>query len=204
MRLSLTARPPGVTSVAMRTAFFSAAESIARLDRFQVDLLEPAVSVSDRGVRYAGEESRHFAACATLGEIFEVLSAGIHQSDNGRSQVFGKDQRRQHRQRGHDVQPHIAAAQADDDLAGENGEDGDGSRGPDRTGPMPASGKQRREPNGKARRRQGKDDWSEKFSNIRNRPSCCRRSGQVRSIQHALMASEWTSDKGGTHGHPPG
>src|SRR6266511_5334531 len=66
---------------------FSNHEAIARLDHVQVDLLEPAGSVADRGVRYPAEESRHFTACATLDKVFKILPDGIHQSDHDGSEV---------------------------------------------------------------------------------------------------------------------
>ena len=92
---------------------FADHQPIARLDRLQVDLFEPAVPVSDGAARHAGEQRGHLAAGATLGKALEILPAGIHQRDHGGGEVFGKDQSRQHRERGDDIQAHVAAAQAD-------------------------------------------------------------------------------------------
>ena len=145
-------------------------EAIAGLDHVQVDLFEPAVALADRRVRNSGEERRHLPACATLGKVLEVLPAGIHQSDHDGGEVFGKDQRRQHRQCGHDIQADIATAQADDDLRHEREQDRNRSRGPYRAGPMHRSGKLRREADDKAGCRPGNDNRSKKVPQICHRP----------------------------------
>jgi hypothetical protein len=151
-------------------------ETIAGLDHVQVDLFEPAVALADRRVRNSGEERRHLPACATLGKVLEVLPAGIHQSDHDGGEVFGKDQRRQHRQRGHDIQPDIAAAQADDDLRHKGEQDRNRSGGPYRGSPMPPSGKLRREADGEAGRGPCDDQWSKKAANICPRARSVQRS----------------------------
>src|SRR6516162_4523715 len=155
---------------------FSNHEAIARLDHVQVDLLEPAVAVADRRVRYPGKQRRRLPACATLGKCLEVLPAGIHQSDHDGGEVFGKDQRRQHRQGGHDIQPDIAAAQADDDLRHEREQDRNRSGGPYRGSPMRPSGQLRREPDDQADRGPCDDHRSKKAPNTCPRPRSVHRS----------------------------
>ena len=155
---------------------FSNHEAIARLDHVQVDLFESAVAVADRRVRYPGKQRRHFPACATLGKVFEVLPAGVHQSDHDGGEVFGKDQRRQHRQRGHDIQADIAASQADDDLRHEREQDRNRSDSPYRASPMRPSEKLPREPNDEAGRRPCDDHWSKQAANVCPRPVPVQRS----------------------------
>src|SRR6516165_526142 len=122
-----------------------------------------------------GTERRHLPACAALGKILEVLPAGIHQSDHDGGEVFGKDQCCQHRQCGHDVQPDIAAAQADDDLHHEREQDRDRGDGPYRAGPMRPSRKLRREPDDEASRGPCDDQWSKKAANVYPRPKSVQR-----------------------------
>jgi hypothetical protein len=154
---------------------FSHHEAIARFDRVQAHVFEPAVSVSHSAARYAGEKRRHFTACTTLGKALEVLPARVHQGNHDGSEVFGKDQRREHRQRGHDIQAHVAAAQADDDLRRESDQDRDRSRGPYRASPIHPSGKLRHETDNKAGRRPCDDHRSKILSKICHRPNSLNR-----------------------------
>jgi hypothetical protein len=154
---------------------FADDEAIARFDRVQTDLFKPAVFVAHRATRYAGEKSRHFTACTTLGEALEVLSARVHQRDHDGGEVFGKDERSEHRERGHDVQPHVAAAQTENDLHHESDQDRDSSRGPNRTCPRRLSEKMRQKAEHQANRRQCDDNRSKMFAKICDRPSAFHR-----------------------------
>jgi hypothetical protein len=114
--------------------------TIPRLDRVEVDLLEPAVTISDGAARHAGEQRGHLAAGAAFGETLEILPAGIHHRDHRGGEVFAEDQGREHRQRRNEVQAHIAVTQADDDLDQEGDENRSRGRGPYRPSPMLPSG----------------------------------------------------------------
>ena len=115
---------------------FADHETIARLDRLQRNLLQPAVALSKGSTRHAGQQRRHLTAGATLGEALEILPARIHHRDDGRGQVFRKHKSREHGERGDDVQTHIAATQSGDDLGHEDDKSRRRGRSPYRSGPM--------------------------------------------------------------------
>ena len=185
---SRTATPSATAAIDRDHVAFADHQPVARLDRLQVDLFELAVSVPDGAARDAGEQRGHLAAGATLGKAFEILPAGIHQGDHGGGEVFGKNQGRQHRKRGDDIQADIAAAQADDDLGQEDDEDRDRGHGPYRGGPMLPSRKLGCESDDKARRRPYNEQVGE-TSEFRQGPRSLRRAGQCRII--SLRYGAW-------------
>jgi hypothetical protein len=111
-------------------------QPVARLDHVEVDLFQLTVAVPDGAARNARQQRRHLVPGAALGEALEVLAAGIHERDDRRRKVFGKQQRREHRQRCNDVEADIAAPQADDDFDREQRQHRDSRNGPDRAGPL--------------------------------------------------------------------
>jgi hypothetical protein len=116
-------------------------QPVARLDHVEVDLLQLTAAVPDGAAWNARQQRRHLVLGAALGEALEVLAAGIHEGDDCRREVFGKQQRREHRQRCNDVEADIAAPQACGDLGHEQDQDRDGGNGPDRPGPLRPSRK---------------------------------------------------------------
>ncbi len=69
-------------------------------------------------------------ACTALGKAFEVLPARVHQGNHDAGEVFGKNESREHRERGNDIQADIAATQTDNDLRQESDQDRNRSRSP--------------------------------------------------------------------------
>jgi hypothetical protein len=65
--------------------------TIPRLDRVEVDLLEPTVTISDGAARHAGEQRGHLTAGAAFCETLEILPAGIHHRDHCGGEVFAED-----------------------------------------------------------------------------------------------------------------
>ena len=115
------------------------------------------------GARHAGEQRGHLATGAPLGKALQILPARIHQRDDDGGEVFGEDERGEHRERGDDIQPDIAAAQADDDLDQQDEQDRDRGENPDAARPVTPSGKLRDDTGKEARRRQCDDERPENF-----------------------------------------
>ena len=98
-----------------------------------------AVGEDDAGRLAAGELAytgltRSFvmamAPRAPFGKCFQRLPAGIHQRHHRRRQSLAKDQGGCHRQGCDNVQPHIAAPKAGDDLHQQHRQNGQRGRGP--------------------------------------------------------------------------
>ena len=174
-------------------------EAIARLDRLQCHLFQPAVPVAQGTARLAGEQRRHLAACAALGKALEILPAGIHHRDHDGGEVFGKHQGRQHRKCGDDVQAHIAAAQADDDLDQEDNQNRNGSHGPYQTVPMLPAGQLYCEAEEETRRRPYDHDRRQQRPRVGQGISTGRNG--FKPSEHVFRAPEWTSDKEQKRGH---
>ena len=118
-------------------------QAIPGLDGVERDLLEPAVPMADGGPRHASQERRHLAVGAALGKALQVLPARIHQRHDDGGEVLPEHERAGHGEGGNDVEAHIPAPQAGNDLDEQGAQDRNGRRGPDRPGPLPAPGKVR-------------------------------------------------------------
>ena len=110
-------------------------QTISGLDGFDRDFLEFAIAMPHRQPWRTGQQQRHVAPRAPLGEAFEILAAGIHQRHDCGREVLPEQQRRAHRQGGDNVEAEPAAAQALPYLENKCGQDRDGSCRPDRAGP---------------------------------------------------------------------
>ena len=124
-------------------------QPVARFDRVELDLFQPAVAVAHGRARHAGKQRGHVAAGAPLGKTLQILPARIHQRDDDGREMFAEDQRRQHRKRRDDIEADIAPPQADDDLVKENQQDRYRGGGPDpgeTSGPSPKARPQCRRP----------------------------------------------------------
>ena len=108
---------------------------VARRHDVEGDLLQPGGTVAHGGAGHARKQRGHLPAGVTLGEILEVLAAGVHQRNHRRGEVFAEGDRSRHRQGGDDVEADVAAPEADDDLDQQEGEDRER-----RSGPNPARG----------------------------------------------------------------
>ena len=85
-------------------------QPVARRDRLERHLLQPAVAVPHRRARHALEQGRHLPPGPPLGEELEVLAPRIHQRDHGGSQFLAEDEGSAHRQRRDDVETEVPAA----------------------------------------------------------------------------------------------
>jgi hypothetical protein len=106
-------------------------QTLAGNNRLDRDIFKLAVAMADRAARHPRQQRRHFAARAPFGKTFEILTAGIHQRDDDCRQFLAEDQGRGHRQRGDNIEPDIALAQAGDDLGDERQQHRNGERRPD-------------------------------------------------------------------------
>ncbi len=106
-------------------------QPVARHDEIERYLLKPAVSMPHGGARHPRQQGGHLSPGCPLGIALQVLPAGIHQRHDGGGEVLADQQRPRHRQRGDDIEPEIAAAQAGDDLRQEHQQHRHGDRGPD-------------------------------------------------------------------------
>ena len=165
---------------------FADNETIARLDRLQRNLLQPAVPLSKGSTRHAGQQGRHLTAGATLGKALEILPARIHHRDDGRGQVFRKQKGREHGERGDDVQTHIAATQADDDLDHEDDKNRSRGRSPYRARPMLPSKEMRCESENQPGRGPYNEDRPKKRPHFRQGPEPLGRAGQYQIVSHTL------------------
>ena len=91
-------------------------EPVTRYDQVDVDLLELAIAVAHRGARRPRQQRRHLAARVSLSEVFQILSARIHQCDDDGGKLFANYERRRHRKRGDDVETELAAPQPAHDF----------------------------------------------------------------------------------------
>jgi len=180
---------------------FADNEAIARLDRLEGNLLEPAVPLSEGATRYPGQQRRHLTVCATLGKALEILPARIHHCHHDRGEVFCKDKGCQHGKRRNDIQAHIAATQADEDLDQEDNENRDRGRNPNRASQMLPSGKVRCESEGQPGRGPYNENRSKNLPSIRLGSKPPGRTGQCRIIDHTLTVPGWTSDRARSRGH---
>ncbi len=75
-----------------------------------------------RGARHPREQVGHLPAGAALGKALKEGSTGIHERDYNCCQHLADGQRRRHGQRRDDVEPHLAAPEAAQDLHKERGQ----------------------------------------------------------------------------------
>ena len=136
-------------------------EAIARFDRVQINLLERAVAVADRGAWRARQERRHFAARMTLGETLEILAAGIHQRDDRGGQVLAEYQSGRHRQCCNDIEADIAATQTRDDLNDQHNQHRRRAGGPDPPGPRAAPDRQKDKAESQSGSRERDQEWTQ-------------------------------------------
>ena len=165
---------------------FADNETIARLDRLQRNLLQPAVPLSEGSTRHAGQQGRHLTAGATLGKALEILTARIHHRDDGRGQVFRKQKGCEHGERGDDVQTDIAATQADDDLDHEDDKNRSRGRSPYRARPMLPSKEMRCESENQPGRGPYDEDRTKKRPHFGQGPEAPGRAGQYQIVSHTL------------------
>jgi hypothetical protein len=114
-------------------------EPVARHDVVEGHLLETTVPVAGRGARHAREKVVHLAPGPALCEALEESAARVHHGDDRGRQRLAEDQRRRHRQRRHDVEAHLAATEAAQDLDHERGQSGQDAGEPDRIGETPVA-----------------------------------------------------------------
>jgi len=86
---------------------------------------------------------------ASFGVGFQILTARIHQGHDGSRELLAEDERRAHRQRGHDIQSEISPPQAAPDLDQKRKQHRDGRDCPSPIGPG-GSSPATRKPNPKA------------------------------------------------------
>jgi hypothetical protein len=106
-------------------------EPVAGRNEVERDLRQPAVLVPHGGARHPRQQGGHFAPGRPLGVALQELAAGIHQRDDGGGEVLPDGKRPAHRQRGDDVEPEVAAAQAGDDFRQQGQQHRHGDRSPD-------------------------------------------------------------------------
>jgi hypothetical protein len=107
-------------------------QAVAGRDLVEGHVLQPAVAVPGRRPGNTGQKILHRAPGAALGEGLEEGAAGIHHRDDRRGEGLAEDQRRRHRQRGDDIEAHLAGAQAAQDLDHQRGQRGNDAGDPDR------------------------------------------------------------------------